>query len=247
MAKGKRTCRILREIRRQIAEVNGIDYVTQECSYTGDCTGTCPKCESEVRWLERQLQAKALAGRAVALAGISAGLLMPGFGSSAIAKSSDSFLSSMETPSKNNEIRHPSVETQEDERSRAVQEAVVVGGVDDTMFEFDKHAEFPGGIDALFNFIMETVEYPEEARKEDIEGRVIVKFIIDETGLVKYAAIVKGVHPLLDHEALRVVGKLPRFIPAEYKGKTKSSYFSLPINFRLSEIYGDNDSKSSDE
>lgn len=80
MARGKQTCKILKEIRRQIAEANGIEFVTSECRYKGDCLGTCPKCESEVRYLEQQLRARSLAGKAVALAGISAAslaMLMP--------------------------------------------------------------------------------------------------------------------------------------------------------------------------
>ncbi|WP_303037253.1 hypothetical protein [uncultured Duncaniella sp.] len=80
MARGKQTCKILKEIRRQIAEANGIEYVTSECRYKGDCLGTCPKCEAEVRYLEQQLRARSLAGKAVALAGISAAslaMLMP--------------------------------------------------------------------------------------------------------------------------------------------------------------------------
>lgn len=72
MARGKQTCKILKEIRRQIAEANGIEFVTSECRYKGDCLGTCPKCESEVRYLEQQLRARSLAGKAVVLAGISA-------------------------------------------------------------------------------------------------------------------------------------------------------------------------------
>lgn len=52
MARGKQTCKILKEIRRQIAEANDIDFITSECQYKGDCLGTCPKCESEVRYLE---------------------------------------------------------------------------------------------------------------------------------------------------------------------------------------------------
>ncbi len=51
MARGKQTCKILKEIRRQIAEANGIEFVTSECRYKGDCLGTCPKCEAEVRYL----------------------------------------------------------------------------------------------------------------------------------------------------------------------------------------------------
>ena len=80
MARGKRTCKILKEIRRQIAEANGIELATSECRYKGDCLGTCPKCEAEVRYLEQQLRARSLAGKAVALAGISAAsiaMLMP--------------------------------------------------------------------------------------------------------------------------------------------------------------------------
>ena len=75
MARGKQTCKILKEIRRQIAEANDIEFATSECRYKGDCLGTCPKCEAEVRYLEQQLRARSLAGKAVALAGISAASL----------------------------------------------------------------------------------------------------------------------------------------------------------------------------
>ncbi len=80
MARGKQTCKILKDIRRQIAEANDIELVTSECRYKGDCLGTCPKCEAEVRFLEQQLRARSIAGKAVALAGISAAsiaMLMP--------------------------------------------------------------------------------------------------------------------------------------------------------------------------
>ena len=76
MARGKQTCKILKEIRRQIAEANGIEFITSECRYKGDCFGTCPKCEAEVRYLEQQLRARSLAGKAVAIAGISAGMIL---------------------------------------------------------------------------------------------------------------------------------------------------------------------------
>ena len=74
MAKGKRTCKILKEIRRQIAEANDIEYVVEECQYKGDCLGTCPKCEAEVRYLEEQLHQRQLLGKAAMVAGISAGV-----------------------------------------------------------------------------------------------------------------------------------------------------------------------------
>ena len=75
MRRGKETCRILKEIRRQIAEANDIEFITSECRYQGDCLGTCPKCEAEVQYLEQQLSARHAAGKTIALASISAGLI----------------------------------------------------------------------------------------------------------------------------------------------------------------------------
>lgn len=72
MTRGKQTCRILKEIRRRIAEANDIEYMTSECRYKGECKGTCPRCEAEVRYLEQQLALRRIAGKAVILAGITA-------------------------------------------------------------------------------------------------------------------------------------------------------------------------------
>lgn len=67
---GKTRCKILKDIRRQIAENNDISYVTSECKYQGDCKGTCPKCESEVRYLERELENRRKRGLAITLTGL---------------------------------------------------------------------------------------------------------------------------------------------------------------------------------
>ena len=69
MKRGKQTCRILKDIRRQIAEANDIEFITSECQYQGDCLGTCPKCEAEVRYLEQQLERKRMAGKAITILG----------------------------------------------------------------------------------------------------------------------------------------------------------------------------------
>jgi len=73
--KGKNTCKILKEIRRQIAEQNDIELVISECTYQGDCLGTCPKCEAEVRYLERELEKRQCLGKAAVVAGLSVGTL----------------------------------------------------------------------------------------------------------------------------------------------------------------------------
>jgi hypothetical protein len=75
MKRGKQTCKILKEIRRQIAAENDIKLVVEKCTYQGDCLGTCPKCEAEVRYLERELEKRQRMGKAAVVAGLSVGLL----------------------------------------------------------------------------------------------------------------------------------------------------------------------------
>lgn len=72
--KGKAKCKILREIRRRIAEENDIALITKDCTYQGECRGTCPKCEAEVRYLEQELENRRRLGKAVTVAAIAASL-----------------------------------------------------------------------------------------------------------------------------------------------------------------------------
>ena len=74
MAKGKSTCKLLKDIRQQIADANGISYRPKECHYKGDCAGTCPACEEEIRYLERELKARKGNGFGMKVAGIAAGI-----------------------------------------------------------------------------------------------------------------------------------------------------------------------------
>jgi hypothetical protein len=74
MTHGRKVCNTLKEIRQQIAEKNDIDYVTSECHFEDECEGTCPKCESEVKYLEKELNKRIKLGKAVAVAGISLGI-----------------------------------------------------------------------------------------------------------------------------------------------------------------------------
>ena len=73
---GKIKCKILKDIRKKIAEENDIDYVTSECKYQGECSGTCPKCEAELQYLEKELAKRKNLGKTVAVAGIAAALVV---------------------------------------------------------------------------------------------------------------------------------------------------------------------------
>lgn len=71
---GKAKCKILKEIRQKIADENDIPYVTRECTYQGDCSGTCPRCESELRYLEQELEARRKLGKTVAVTALCTGI-----------------------------------------------------------------------------------------------------------------------------------------------------------------------------
>ncbi len=73
--KGKRTCKILKEIRKQIAAENDIEFVTSECTYQGECAGTCPKCEVEVRYLEHELEKRQRMGKVAVISGMAIGTM----------------------------------------------------------------------------------------------------------------------------------------------------------------------------
>ena len=74
MTKGRSTCKLLKSIRQQIADANGISYQPKECQHKGNCAGTCPACEEEIRYLERELKARKGNGFGMKVAGIAAGI-----------------------------------------------------------------------------------------------------------------------------------------------------------------------------
>lgn len=77
---GKSKCKMLKEIRKKIAEENDIEYVTSECKFQGNCRGTCPKCESEIRYLEDELRKRRSIGKKVTVAGIAASMMFAATG-----------------------------------------------------------------------------------------------------------------------------------------------------------------------
>ena len=97
----------------------------------------------------------------------------------------------------------------------------------------DEMPVYPGGNDALRNFIAKNVTYPEKAKKEGIQGKVFVSFVISKKGEVSNAKIERGVSPELDKEALRVINSLPDFKPGKQRGKPVKVFYNAVINFQL--------------
>ena len=100
-------------------------------------------------------------------------------------------------------------------------------------FIVEEMPQFPGGETALRKYIAENVRYPELAKENDIQGTVYVRFVVDEKGKVTNVELLRGVDPLLDKEALRVVQSLPNWKPGKQRGKAVKVSHSVPIKFAL--------------
>ena len=242
MARGKQTCKILKEIRRQIAEANGIEFATSECRYKGDCLGTCPKCEAEVRYLEQQLRARSLAGKAIALAGISAGMiLMSGCsGTSTKNQTNDDLLGAfIESPEMIEEIedtKEGELPAIEDSISCLTSEnnSVKEGEISNepevvvTQGEIPMEPQYDTDKNKIYNVVEQMPEYPGgqaallkfigdnlKYPKEMVgcfQGRIRVRFYVDSLGHVCDPQIIRGMDSALDREVLRVVRLFPDFI-----------------------------------
>lgn len=217
MKHGKQTCKILKQIRQQIAIENDLFYVTSQCKHKGDCAGTCPTCEAELRYLEEQLATKHVSGKAVAVLGIALGI------------TSLTGLSATNHPNnlQNNSSVTLTNESEINQTQGVIREPLTVDHVDGSM------PEYPGGRQAMMSFLSTNTNYPEVCVKDSIQGVVVVQFTVDTTGKVTRAHIVRSVHPELDAEALRVVNSFPAWKPAMQNGKPVSSKYTMPVVFRL--------------
>lgn len=105
----------------------------------------------------------------------------------------------------------------------------------DVYFIVEEMPKFPGGDNALREYIGASVKYPEEAKKKGIHGKVYVSFVVDVDGTVSGVTIARGVAPSLDKESLRVVRGLPKWTPGKEKGKPVKVQYTVPINFALND------------
>jgi TonB family protein len=99
----------------------------------------------------------------------------------------------------------------------------------------DESASFPGGPEALKQYLSDNLRYPEEARKLGIEGKCHLKFIVGKTGEISAVTVVRGVPdcPQCDAEAIRLVEQMPDWIPYGSSTEAKASYYQLSVPFRI--------------
>jgi TonB family protein len=91
--------------------------------------------------------------------------------------------------------------------------------------------EFPEG--DVLSYLQQNIRYPADAVQKKIEGRVSLRLLITSSGDVSDVTVIRGVDPILDEEALRVVTNMPKWKPGMQNGKTVDVYYTLPVSFRL--------------
>ena len=229
MNRGKSICNTLKGIRQKVADENGIDYKPVECHHEGECLGTCPACEAEVRYLDQQLNAMRLAGKAVRIAGISLGItaltachssnktqeIMPLEGEPPIRQDGPPTRPLMGKPSIPVDTLNL-IATQED--------GTKIFGM------AEQQPSFQGGQQALMKFIEDNLQYPDGGVEE--ETRVVVSFTIEKDGTVANAKVIKNASEELGREALRLVGKMPKWMPGKQNGNAVTTKYTMPIVFK---------------
>ncbi len=102
-----------------------------------------------------------------------------------------------------------------------------------TMAMVDDKPMFPGGDDAMYTWINQNIHYPATAAEDAVQGRVVVEFEIAPDGTIDKAKIVRGRHPDLDRESLRLIKSMPRWIPGRVNGRPVRVVYTLPVTFKL--------------
>ncbi len=108
-----------------------------------------------------------------------------------------------------------------------------IPATNDVFMVVEQMPEFPGGMSACLKFLADHVAYPKEAAEKKIQGRVIVQFVVMKDGSIANARVLRAVDPLLDAEALRVIGLMPKWKPGTQRGQAVNVKFTMPVTFRL--------------
>ena len=130
--------------------------------------------------------------------------------------------------------KHATTETAE-------QTAVIEATVEPVLFDYSEDSlpegftapEYEGGMEALYKYLAENIQYPEQAKSDGIQGRVLIRFVVMNDGSIVNVEVAKGIGGGCDEEAVRVVKGMSKWKPAIYEGKTVNVNYALPITFKL--------------
>ena len=130
--------------------------------------------------------------------------------------------------------KHATTETAEQTAvTEATVEPVLFDYSEDSLPEGFTAPEYEGGMEALYKYLAENIQYPEQAKSDGIQGRVLIRFVVMNDGSIVNVEVAKGIGGGCDEEAVRVVKGMSKWKPAIYEGKTVNVNYALPITFKL--------------
>ncbi len=137
----------------------------------------------------------------------------------------------------NLQIAIADVKGNDEEHGKSIDELkeVVTSKVEDTQVYtvVEQMPTFPGGESALLSYIAKNIKYPSVSLEQGVQGTVVLRFVVTESGDVGEVQIIRGLDPYCDREAQRVVESLPKFIPGKQQGRAVKVWFTCPIQFRI--------------
>ena len=228
MKQGKAICETLKQIRQHVADANGISYAPTPCNHKGDCRGTCPACEAEVRYIERELNARRLLGKAVVVAGIAAGLT-----SLTSCNRTKDDLKPLSAPE---EMTEGKIQTKGMVDLEAVQKIridTIDGVLTYSVYSVDTPPEFPGGREAQLKYFTQMLP-PASLAHTELPPVVIVTVaaVIDDNGYLKKAWVKESHNKDFDAQALNLVKNMPRWTPATLNGKKVNCQRDISVSFK---------------
>lgn len=262
MKRGKKICGELKKIRRRIADENGIKLDIPECTYEGDCRGTCPRCEWEVKYLEQSLFERLKLGKIATISGIAIGLSACAGGCGPVIQTTGKMTNDHETSFSESLLEPAPVD---DTLLKAEDGIIFENPTQDTLVEVtsndelmgvapmydeklakieaekaiylsvEEMPEFPGGEQALYVFLDKNIRYPKFAKDNKIQGNVFVQFVVEKDGTITNPKVLRDIGGGCGEEASRLLSIMPKWKPGKLRGKTVRVQYKLPISFRLKE------------
>lgn len=241
--KGKQICSYLKSVRREVAAANGIDMDIPECTFQGECTGTCPRCEAEVQQLERALNHRQSLAQKVALIGVAAGLAFSNLPSASAQNviPADSVPIAIQAESIIRDVIQEALETHAGEPMMGAVDGVLTpvrGSKVHAINHVFVKAEYPEGQELLQQRIRTHID-PENADIGKLLERITIGFWIRSSGKVYRVKVTyrdnrhlyADIRRQVNTEMRRLVRTLPAWFPATLDGKAVSSYREVEVVF----------------
>ncbi len=245
-------------MRKKIAEENDIKLDIPECTYEGECRGTCPRCEWEVRYIEQSLFERVKLGKIATISGIAIGLSTCVGGCGPVIQTTGKMSNDRET-SLSESVPEPT--SFEDTLKVVEEEGIVIDNpTKDSLIQItpddeivgvapmydeelskieaekaiylsvEEMPEFPGGGQALYDFLSKNVRIPSEP---DVIGNVYVQFVVEKDGSLTNLKVLRDIGAGCGEEALRVIRMMPKWKPGKLRGEVVRVQYILPVLFQV--------------